>query len=54
MLRNQNIEAVLVARLMAGDYSVHHSPDDTIDNLSMPHTISATQLVLLALAALVQ
>lgn len=54
MLRDRGIEAVLVARLMAGDYTVHHSPDDTIDNMSMDLAVTATQIVLLSLAAIQQ
>jgi len=54
MLRNQGIEAVLVARLLAGDYTVHHSSADTIDNMSFDNTVTATQLVLLSIGALVQ
>jgi hypothetical protein len=54
MLRRQGIESVLIARLLADDYGVHHSADDTIDAMSFDNTLSATQLVLLALAALVQ
>lgn len=54
MLRNQGIESVLVARLLADDYGVHHSADDTIEQMSFENTVSATQLVLLALGVLVQ
>src|SRR5690606_7234432 len=54
MLRRQGIEAVLVARLLADDYGVHHSSADTIDNMSFENTVSATQLVLLAIAAVAQ
>lgn len=54
MLRNQGIEAVLVARLMADDYTVHHTSADTLENLSMDNTVSATMLVLLSIAALCQ
>lgn len=54
MLRDRGIEAVLVARLMAGDYTVHHTGADILDVLSMDNTITATQLVLLCIAAVVQ
>lgn len=54
MLRDRGIEAVLVARVMAGDYTVHHTAADTIDNMSMDLAVSATQIVLLSLAAVVQ
>lgn len=54
MLRNQGIEAVLVARLLADDYTVHHTSADTIENMSFENTVSATQLVLISLAALLQ
>jgi len=54
MLRNQGIEAVLVARLLADDYTVHHTSGDTIETMSFDNTVSATQLVLLSIGALVQ
>lgn len=54
MLRKQGIESVLVARLMAGDYTVHHTSADTIENLSMDNAVTATMLVLLSIGALVQ
>ncbi len=54
MLRNRGIEAVLVARLMADDYTVHHTSADTIENFSMDNAVTATMLVLLSVAALVQ
>lgn len=54
MLRRQGIESVLIARLLADDYGVHHSAEDTIEVLSLDHTVTATWLVLLALGALVQ
>ena len=54
MLRNQGIEAVLVARLMADDYTVHHTSADTIENMSMDNAVTATTLVLLSIGAVVQ
>lgn len=54
MLRNQGIEAVLVARLLADEYGVHHSTHDTMETASVPLTIDATLLVLLALGSVVQ
>jgi hypothetical protein len=54
MLRRQGIEAVLVARLLADDYTVHHTSADTIENMSFDNTVTATQLVLLSIGALVQ
>jgi hypothetical protein len=54
MLRNRGIEAVLVARLMAGDYTVHHTAADTIENLSIDNAVTATMLVLLSIGALCQ
>jgi hypothetical protein len=54
MLRNQGIEAVLVARLMADDYTVHHTSADTIENMSMDNAVTATTIVLLSIGALVQ
>lgn len=54
MLRNQGIEAVLVARVMADDYTVHHTAADTVGNFSMDNAVTATMLVLLSIAALCQ
>lgn len=54
MLRNRGIEAVLVARLMADDYTVHHTSADIIENMSMDNAVTATMLVLLSVAALCQ
>lgn len=53
MLRNQGIEAILVARMLAGEYGVQHSPADVLDNLSLPLTADVCGLVLMGLAALV-
>jgi aminopeptidase YwaD len=54
MLRNEGIEAVMVARELFGESSIHHTSDDVIENVSIPLTVRTAQLVLLAIAALVQ
>jgi hypothetical protein len=45
---------VLVARELYGTSPYHHTGDDVSENVSLPNTVSVTQLVLLATAALVQ
>jgi hypothetical protein len=54
MLRNEGIEAVMVARELFGESSIHHTSNDVIENVSIPLTVRTAQLVLLAIAALVQ
>lgn len=53
-VRDQGIEAVLVARELYGMSPVHHTPDDLIEAVSIENTMSATQLILLSVASLVQ
>lgn len=53
-LRDQGLEAVMVAREVYGWSSIHHTPDDLIDNVSIPNTATATMLILLSVATLVQ
>lgn len=53
-LRDQGLPAVLVSRELYGWSTIHHTPDDLIDYVSIPNTGSATTLVLLSLATLVQ
>lgn len=53
-LRDQGLPAVLVSRELYGWSTIHHTPDDLIDYVSIPNTASATTLVLLSLATLVQ
>lgn len=54
MLRNEGLEAVMITREVFGMSSVHHTEDDVLENVSIPYTVRIAQLVLLALAALVQ
>ena len=54
MLRNEGIEAVMIAREVYGESEIHHTTRDTIENMSIPLTVVVTQLVLLSVAALVQ
>jgi len=53
-LRDQGIEAVLVARELYGFSSIHHTPNDLIEVVSIENTVTATQLILLSVATLVQ
>jgi hypothetical protein len=52
-LRAEGFESVLVARELFGQSPVHHTSNDVISGVSIPNTVSATQLVLLCVAALV-
>jgi hypothetical protein len=53
-LRDQGLEAVMVARELYGWSPVHHSPDDLIEYVSIPNTATTTTLILLSVATLVQ
>lgn len=53
-LRDQGLEAVMVAREVYGWSTIHHTPDDLIENVSIPNTETATILILLSVATLVQ
>jgi len=53
-LRDQGLPAVLVSRELYGWSTIHHTPDDLINYVSIPNTASATTLVLLSLATLVR
>lgn len=53
-LRDQGLDAVLVSRELYGWYTIHHTPDDLIDLVSIPNTESATVLILLSVASLAQ
>ena len=44
----------LWSRELYGWSPIHHSPDDTVEKLSLPNTVSATQVVLLSVGALVR
>lgn len=54
MLRNEGLEAIMVAREFFGSSTIHHTGDDVMGNVSIPYTVITAQLVLLAIAALVQ
>ncbi len=53
-VREQGIAAVMVARELYGMSPLHHTPDDLITAVSFDNTQTTTQLVLLAVATLVQ
>ncbi len=53
-LRDQGLEAVMVARELYGWSPVHHSPEDLADRVSIPNTATTTMLILLSVASLVQ
>jgi hypothetical protein len=53
-VREQGIAAVMVARELYGMSPLHHTPDDLIEAVSFDNTQTTTQLVLLAMATLVQ
>lgn len=53
-IRDQGLAAVLVSRELYGWSTIHHTPDDLIDYVSIPNTSAATTLVLLSVASLVQ
>lgn len=53
-VREQGIEAVMVARELYGFSPVHHTSNDLIENVSIENTLTTTQLILLSLATLVQ
>ncbi|MBA2278128.1 MAG: M28 family peptidase [Chloroflexia bacterium] len=53
-LRDQGLEAVMVARELYGQSPIHHSPADTAEKVSIPNTVSAAQIVLLSVGALVR
>ena len=51
-LREEGVEAVLIARELYGMSPVHHTERDVLDNVSIEHTRSATALVLATVGAL--
>lgn len=53
-LRDAGLESVLVARELYGWSPYHHSADDVFENVSIPHVESATVLILLSVASLLQ
>lgn len=53
MVREEGIEAVMIARELYGWSPVHHSPRDVDDKVSVENVLTTTYLVLLSVAALV-
>lgn len=53
-LRDQGLEAVMVARELYGWSPVHHTPEDLAEYVSIPNTATTTMLILLSMASLVQ
>lgn len=51
-LRDEGIEAVLVARELYGWSPVHHTADDVVERVSIPHTERASVLILLTVGSL--
>jgi len=53
-VRAQGIESIMIARELFGESPYHHTANDLIETVSIPYTVSATQVVLLSVASLVQ
>lgn len=53
-VREQGVNAVMVARELYGMSAIHHTSDDRIEAVSFENTLTTTQLILLAMATLVQ
>ena len=53
-VREQGIEAVMVARELYGMSPLHHTRNDLVEAVSLDNTQTTTQLILLAMATLVQ
>jgi len=54
MVREQGIEAVMIARELYGWSPYHHSSRDVMDNVSIDNVMSTTYVVLLSVASLVR
>ena len=54
MVREQGIEAVMIARELYGWSPYHHSSGDVIDHVSVDNVMSTTYVVLLSVASLVR
>ncbi len=54
MLRQQGLEAVLVARELYGWSPIHHTDNDLYRNVSVSHVEAVTELILLTVASLLQ
>ena len=53
-VRGQGIESIMIARELYKESQYHHTANDLIEHVSIPVTVSATQVVLLSVASLVQ
>lgn len=53
-VRAQGIESIMIARELFGESPYHHTANDLFENVSVPHVVASTQVVLLTMAALVQ
>lgn len=52
MVRDEGINAVMIARELYGWTSIHHSSDDVIENVSIDNVLTTTYLVLLSVVEL--
>ncbi len=53
-VRAQGMESIMIARELYKESQYHHTANDLIEHVSIPVTVSATQIVLLSVASLVQ
>lgn len=53
-VRAQGFESIMIARELFGESPFHHTANDVVENMSIPYTASATQVVLLSVASLLQ
>jgi len=53
-VRAQGFQSIMIARELFGESPFHHTADDVFENMSIPYTASATQVVLLSVASLLQ
>jgi Zn-dependent M28 family amino/carboxypeptidase len=51
-LRDQGIESVMVARELYGQSPVHHTTNDVMESMSVPHVQGTTVLILLSIGSL--
>lgn len=53
-VRAQGFESIMIARELFGESPFHHTANDVFENMSIPYTASATQVVLLSVASVLQ
>ena len=53
-LRDNGIDAIMIARELYGDSPTHHTSDDLVETVWIDGVVSCTQLTLLSVASLVQ